>query len=398
MFSKDGQFVYGTKPVSLHGISWFGFNNGQTMLDGMWNYDPMSSDFANAVWRLKALGFNAVRLPFSFKDLAIQSPKSFAFDTGKLPTANELVASVTPPGGMPQAYQPLPYPVQRNGTKCNDYLPSTSVFDRFVYVCNFFANNGFFVLIDNHLREDQTAINDRPAWLAGYKKLVTALCADKITAGRLMVDILNEPDAFGLKWQGSTPCMQDLYLEAMDAIESVAKVQFIVEGCGQSALQSNWGDGFCTDAVTISQLSLSDPNPFFKAIETKTYHNRVGLGPHVYGPAVTNNTAASSGPALTTRLNLSFGMKNKSGYDGHVYPVLIGEFGSKFVDPLDKQTMVDLAAYLLNIKQPDSRHNPITNWFYWCWNADSGDTGGLVADDWKTIQWQKLAYLKGLGL
>ena len=36
--------------------------------------------------------------------------------------------------------------------------------------------------------------------------------------------------------------------------------------------------------------------------------------------------------------------------------------------------------------------------FYWCWNANSGDTGGLVQDDWHTLQWRKLAFLTTLGL
>jgi len=26
----------------------------------------------------------------------------------------------------------------------------------------------------------------------------------------------------------------------------------------------------------------------------------------------------------------------------------------------------------------DGLHAPINNWFYWCWNANSGDTGGMV--------------------
>jgi endoglucanase len=26
------------------------------------------------------------------------------------------------------------------------------------------------------------------------------------------------------------------------------------------------------------------------------------------------------------------------------------------------------------------------NVFYWCWNANSADTGGIVSDDWKTVR------------
>ena len=96
----------------------------------------------------------------------------------------------------------------------------------------------------------------------------------------------------------------------------------------------------------------------------------------------------------------------------------------------------------------DSLHNPITSWFWWCWNANSFDTGGLVrnlclhcglqshacqicawplqcaalacgahhipagdsalgltvdrhpqiADDWLTIQWPKVNHMMTIGL
>lgn len=34
------------------------------------------------------------------------------------------------------------------------------------------------------------------------------------------------------------------------------------------------------------------------------------------------------------------------------------------------------------------------SWTYWCWNPDSGDTGGLVLDDWKTFRPEKDKYLQ----
>ena len=36
--------------------------------------------------------------------------------------------------------------------------------------------------------------------------------------------------------------------------------------------------------------------------------------------------------------------------------------------------------------------------FFWCWNRNSGDTGGLVAEDWATLEWEKLSYLSLIGL
>lgn len=35
-------------------------------------------------------------------------------------------------------------------------------------------------------------------------------------------------------------------------------------------------------------------------------------------------------------------------------------------------------------------------WFYWALNPDSGDTGGILLDDWKTVHEGKMALLQRL--
>lgn len=57
--------------VPMQGINWFGFNNGQTMLDGLWaGYrNATLGDFPTVLKRIKLLGFNGIRLPFTFQDL-----------------------------------------------------------------------------------------------------------------------------------------------------------------------------------------------------------------------------------------------------------------------------------------------------------------------------------------
>jgi len=56
-------------PFTIKGINWFGFENGQTNPDGLWGNvsDSIVADFVNVVWRMQLLGFNTVRLPFSFR-------------------------------------------------------------------------------------------------------------------------------------------------------------------------------------------------------------------------------------------------------------------------------------------------------------------------------------------
>ena len=53
------------------------------------------------------------------------------------------------------AYGPSPIPEVTPGPTCC----------RFVWVVQFFARNGFTVLIDNHLREDSTVLEQPQRWL-----------------------------------------------------------------------------------------------------------------------------------------------------------------------------------------------------------------------------------------
>lgn len=147
----------------LQGINWFGFNNGSTMLDGLWGQDALSKDFATVVHRLSLLGFNAVRLPFSFQDLHNLPTRDWS-GQWSCPSSADLFKGVVPPDRQAKSGHKLPDlpdpPHRRSPNTCNDYLPSSSTYDRFCWVVHFFAHNGFFVLVDNHLREDQTALQD----------------------------------------------------------------------------------------------------------------------------------------------------------------------------------------------------------------------------------------------
>lgn len=49
-----------------------------------------------------------------------------------------------------------------------------------------------------------------------------------------------------------------------------------MQGGGQQALGTNWGDGFATDPALLAGLGLSDPRPFFDALAQKPYANQVG--------------------------------------------------------------------------------------------------------------------------
>lgn len=60
-------------------------------------YDSLSQDFATVAWRVKALGFNAVRLPFTFA--VLDSGEGYYGRSGcQAATLEQAVQATTPPG------------------------------------------------------------------------------------------------------------------------------------------------------------------------------------------------------------------------------------------------------------------------------------------------------------
>jgi endoglucanase len=73
-------------------------------------------------------------------------------------------------------------------------------------------------------------------------------------------------------------------------------------------------------------------------------------------------------------------------HKNNVAPVLVGEFGTKLADTSDTQWLTALTSYL------GTGVNGIS-WTYWSWNPNSGDTGGILQDDWLTINQNKQNFL-----
>jgi endoglucanase len=91
-------------------------------------------------------------------------------------------------------------------------------------------------------------------------------------------------------------------------------------------------------------------------------------------PAFPNNM-----PALWTRW---WGFLHAN----NVAPVLVGEFGTRLADTQDRQWLGALTSYL------GSGVGGIS-WTYWSWNPNSGDTGGILQDDWATVNASKMSFL-----
>jgi endoglucanase len=88
---------------------------------------------------------------------------------------------------------------------------------------------------------------------------------------------------------------------------------------------------------------------------------------------------------LRNRWDTGFGSIQKKG----IAPLLVGEFGAQNVglDTIEGQWIQQFAEYL--------RSRGIS-WTFWSWNPNSGDTGGVLTDDWTTVHADKMGLLSDL--
>jgi endoglucanase len=316
--------------VPIRGVNWFGFETPDHVVHGLW-VRPWKS----MITQMKTLGFNAVRIPVC--------PASLYGAT---------VSSID--------YAKNPDLVGKNSLQILDL------------VMNEFNKQGFFILLDHH-RPDCNAISE--LWTtSGYTEsnwindLVYMANRYKKLPRFLGIDLKNEPH--GIATWGAGSLTTDWNKAAERAASAVLTANpnllVFVEGIGESTSCSGqlghwWGGNL--EPLKCTPLAIPA--------------NKLVLSPHVYGPDVYNqpyfNRATFPGnlPAIW---NAHFGQFAAAGY-----AVVIGEFGGKYGhggNVKDKAWQDALVKYLL-------RKN-ITNSFYWSWNPNSGDTGGVLQDDWTT--------------
>lgn len=384
--------VEGTKfkdGVTLKGLNWFGFNNQQTMVDGLWSGGRASAtDFSTIVFRMKLLGFNTIRLPFTFSNLELPTTSK------EMPCVVEPLSKVVSDVfgrqyAVPPFFSPLP-----TGKVCNSYLPNGKTIDRFLWTIQQFIKNGFYVVLDyhpmgteNHPYNVDKFVN---AWSALWNRVVRLPDAK----GRVIVDLMNEPDSMNIGWTryGNIPGAKDLYLATMDRLSKTGDPLFLIEGTGQTGYKLSWGNGFVVNSTLINEYKLSDPRSFFNEVLKKPYVNNVIVSPHLYGPTISKDNEFYKGNALWNRLNNSFGELFQRGYchQGKCkkFMVILGEFGSFFTDQRDIDYYNDMASWF------NKHMGANKNWIFWCYNENSGDTGGIVGKNWYDFDWGKLEWLR----
>ena len=330
------------QPVRIAGINWFGFETANYAVHGLW-----SRDYKSMIDQMKSLGYNTLRIPFSddiFKSGTV--PNSIDFSSGKNADLQG--------------------------------LNSLGVLDKIV---SYAGQDGLKVILDRH-RPDSggqsalwyTSAVPESTWIANLKALATRYKDQDTVVG---IDLHNEPHDPACWGCGDTAT--DWRLAAQRAGNAVLGVNpdllIFVEGVQTfNGVSGWWGGNLMGVAQYPVQLNVA---------------NRVVYSAHDYATSVAQQSWFSD-PSFPANMP---GIWDK--YWGYIFkqniaPVWVGEFGTTLQSTVDQKWLAALVSYL----RPTSTYGADSfHWTFWSWNPNSGDTGGILKDDWQTVDTVKDGYL-----
>lgn len=331
------------REVRLTGINWFGYNTGTNIFDGCWSINMASG--------LKAIadhGFNLLRIPIS-------SELILAWKSGRYPQAN--YNSYTNPelNGM-NSLQILDYAV----AKCREYGI------KIMFDLHSLDSNG-----GGHMYPywyNETYSEDR--WIESLTWLTSHYNGNDTV---IAIDLKNEPHGSTV-WDGSNAQTnwRRAATRAGNAILDInPNLLIMIEGIetcnGQTAFWGGNLQGVRNYPVNFGSADRND---------------QIVYSPHDYGPAVYQQPWFHNGDFSFNTLyneywhNMFLYIKEEN-----IAPLLIGEWGG-FMDGGANEHWMNLEAQMIN--RYGLSHT------FWCFNANSGDTGGLVGYDFQT--WDEAKY------
>ncbi|MEV6211338.1 cellulase family glycosylhydrolase [Kitasatospora sp. NPDC051914] len=329
------------QPVRIAGINWFGFETGNYVAHGLW-----SRDYKSMIDQMKSLGYNTIRMPYSDDIFKGTQP-----------------AGINTSGGM-------------NADLVG--LNSLQVMDKLV---NYAGTAGLKVILDRH-RPDSggqsalwyTAAVPESTWLANLKAIAARYAGNPAVVG---IDLHNEPHDPACWGCGDTAT--DWRLAAQRGGEAVlsanSELLVFVEGVQTFNGSSNWWGGNLQGAGQYP-VQLSVPN-------------RVVYSAHDYATSVAQQPWFSD-PSFPVNMPAIWDKNWGYLFKQNIAPVWVGEFGTTLQSTVDQQWLKALVQYL----RPTAQYGADSiSWTFWSWNPNSGDTGGILNDDWTTVNTVKDGYL-----
>lgn len=372
--AKDGDWLYakgnqiidknGNK-VWLTGLNWFGYNTGTNTFDGLWN-----ANLDKCIKSIADHGFNLLRIPISAELINNWSK-------GTYPTANFNQAQ-------------------------NSHLVGKNSQEIFDYMLGLCKTNGIKVMLDIHSAETDASGHIVNVWYTTKVSEADYLAALSYMAKRyaaddtiIAYDLKNEPHGKPNEtphaiWNNSTSPNNWKYI-AEKAAHAVLKqnpnVLIMVEGIEIYPRDINAnGDYHSIDSGDYyfnwwgGNLRGVKDYP----INLGEYQNKLVYSPHDYGPAVYAQPWFKPGYTYNSLYIDCWRDNWLYIYEEKTAPLLIGEWGGYMTEP-NLTWMTHMKSLISKFKLHHT---------FWCYNANSGDTGGLVLDDFTTWDEQKYTFVK----
>jgi endoglucanase len=318
--------------VRLVAVTWFGFETPNFMPHGLW-----SRSLASMLDLIQSLGFVAIRIPFSNQFLDDGS-KPNGFD----PNANPDLTNVDALGLLDKVV---------DGAKAR----------------------GLKIILDRHQAKAAPDVSNDPTealwyndaypesrWIADFQRLATRYANNPTVVAIELATDLRDPATWG---DGNPDTDFRAAAErAGNAILAVnPKLLVIVDGVQTAGGKKYWRGGNLS-AAEAAPVQLSVPHRLVYG--TQDYPESVADQPWFHDAAYPANLAplweGAWGRLITN----------------NVAPVFVAGFGTQYVTDRDRAWLDTLVGYL-------ARRN--TSFAYWCINGDSNLTGGLLTNDWQSV-------------
>ncbi len=343
-YQVDKGLIYddNKKEIRLNGVNISGFETHDGVIHGLWQ-----RQWQDLIQAILTAGFTAVRVPFCPDTLSSKMPSTIDY-------------------------------------QLNPDLKGLTRLQLFDKILNEFNNKGLYILLDHHR---PTCANISELWYTDEYSEQQWLNDLEFVAKRyadlpffLGIDLKNEPH--GIATWGTGNIQTDWNTAAEKAAKVVLAANpyllVFVEGIGENPVCSDntghgWGGNF--EPMTCHPLNI----PL----------NKLVISPHVYGPDVFAQsyfTEANFPANMAAIWDKHFGFLLAQGY-----AVVLGEFGGRYGNGGNSQDRIwqdALVDYLIQ--------KGMVNFFYWTFNPNSSDTGGILQDDWVTFWPNKLNLINRL--
>jgi chitinase len=335
--------------VQIAGVNWFGFESSTFAPHGLW-----TRGYKDMMDQMVDLGFNTIRLPFS----------------------SEMLHTTAAPNGIDFGKNP-----DLQG------LSALQIMDKIV---DYAGEIGLKIILDHHRSNAGAGTSEnglwynsqytQAAWINDWKMLAARYADDPAVIG---ADLHNEP--YNGTWGGGG--VKDWALAAETAGNAIGAVNanwlIFVEGVGTYNGQNYWWGGNLM-GVRDRPIDLTLDNKL--VYSAHDYPNSVYEQPWFQGADFPAN--------LPAKFDQMWGYIYREG----IAPVWIGEFGTKLVDPKDAPWLEAITSYLGGDFNNDGTSDLAPgqkgpSWTFWSWNPNSGDTGGILNDNWTTVNQTKMGYL-----